>query len=87
MGHFMGESWRSRSLDVLKLPNQASASHWDIDGCAEGTKPTAMMFRWDDQYVTNGDKRRELLDVNSLGRGPSTNLVNTNSNLIDGINH
>ena len=47
---------RSHILDVLKLPNQDSASNWDIDGGLCGEVKTssyaAMMVSWDYQYVT-----------------------------------
>ena len=44
---------RSHILDVLKLPNQDSASNWDIDGgLVKISSYAAMMVSWDYQYVT-----------------------------------
>ena len=43
---------RSHILDVLKLPNQDSASNWDIDGgLVKISSYAAMMVSWDYQYV------------------------------------
>ena len=56
---------RSHILDVLKLPNQDSASNWDIDGglCGEVkiSSYAAMMVSWDYQYVT-----RKITEENYL---------------------
>ena len=44
---------KSHILDVLKLPNQDSASNWDIDGgLVKISSYAAMMVSWDYQYVT-----------------------------------
>ena len=51
-GRDMDRSHWSHILDVLKLPNQDSASNWDIDGGGERSKSLAMMVSWDYQYVT-----------------------------------
>ena len=57
--HVMGEEG-SHIVDGLQLPHQGGL--W-------GSKPPAMMVRWDYQNVTDEDNRRELLDANSLVNG------------------
>ena len=55
---------RSHILDVLKLPNQDSASNWDIGGLCGEVKISsyaAMMVSWDYQYVT-----RKITEENYL---------------------
>ena len=58
---------RSHILDVLKLPNQDSASNWDIDG---GLWGEVKICCYDGQLgppvCNDEDHRRALLDAKSL---------------------